>query len=202
MPGMPGMPGSPAIQYTAGMTRQVSLWRSEHANFRRLLSMLERELAAFERGAEPDRGLMADLVSYLHQHAEHAHHPQEEAAFELLVARDPSLAIPLGRLRQEHRVLAASGAELLDRLGELESDVVVSREPVESAAATFLVYSRHHLAVEERDFLPRAEALLTPEDWAAVFAAAGSAPDPLFGDPPGQRFADLRRRIDRETGAG
>lgn len=196
------MPGRDAIQYTSGMTGQVSLWREEHAAFRLLLSMLERELAALERGAVPDHGLMADVVFYLQQHAERAHHHREEAAFERLAARDPSLSIPLGRLRQEHRVLAACSAELLERLGELESDVVVSREPVESAAATFLVYYRHHLAVEERDFLPRAEALLTADDWAVVFAGAGSAPDPLFGDPPGQRFADLRRRIDRETGAG
>lgn len=184
------------------MTVQVSIWREEHAAFRLLLSMLERELAALDRGGSPDHGLMTDVVFYLQHHAERAHHHCEEAAFERLVARDPSLSILLGRLRQEHRVLAASSAELLERLGELDSDVVVSREPVESAAATFLVYYRHHLAVEERDFLPRAEALLTPDDWAAVFAAAGPAPDPLFGDPPRQRFADLRRRIDRETGAG
>jgi hemerythrin-like domain-containing protein len=184
------------------MTGQASLWRAEHAAFRMLLSMLERELAAFERGAVPDHGLMADVVTYLELHAEHAHRLREEAAFERLVAHDPSLSILLGRLRQEHRVLAVCAAELLARLGELESEVVVSREPVESAAATFLVYYRHHLAVEERDFLPRAEVLFTPDDWAAVFAAAGSEADPLFGDPPGQRFAELRRRIDREAGAG
>jgi hemerythrin-like domain-containing protein len=184
------------------MIRQPSLWREEQAAFRMLLSMLERELAAFERGAAPDHGLMADVVSYLHQHAERAHHHCEELAFDRLIDRDPSLAVLLGRLRQEHRVLAASGSELLGRLGELESDVVVSREPVESAAATFLVYYRHHLAAEERDFLPRAQALLTPDDWAEVAAAAGSGPDPLFGDPPGQRFAELRRRIDRENGSG
>lgn len=184
------------------MNGQVSLWRAEHTNYLRLLSLLERELAAFERGAEPDHELMADLVAYLHQHAERIHHPFEEAAYDRLVARDPACALPLGRLRQEHRVLAASGAELLERLAALGSEVVASREPVESAAATFLVYFRHHLAVEERDFLPRAERLLSDEDWAQVRAAAAPGPDPLFGDPPGQRFADLRRRIDREAGEG
>ncbi|HWS75525.1 MAG TPA: hemerythrin domain-containing protein, partial [Quisquiliibacterium sp.] len=127
---------------------------------------------------------------------------REEAAFARLIARNAALAIPLGRLLQEHRVLAASGAELLECLRELESDAVVSRELVESAAATFLVYYRHHLAVEERDLIPRAAALLTPDDWKAVLAAAESGPDPLFGDDPEQRFRDLRRQLAREADAG
>ncbi len=187
---------------TAAMTDQLSIWRTDHANFARLLALLEQELSLIEQGEPPDHSLMADVVSYLHLHADRAHHPLEELAFERMMARDPALTIPIGRLRQEHRVLSAAGAELLERLRQLASDVVSSREPVESAAATFLVYYRHHLMVEERELLPRAAQLLTDDDWADVVRQARPGADPLFGDPPEQRFVALRRRLAMDADAG
>jgi hypothetical protein len=37
--------------------------------------------------------------------------------------------------------------------------------------------------------------VLTPEDWAAVESAGPLGPDPLFGENPQARYAELRREI-------
>lgn len=183
------------------MNRYVALWRGEHANFERLLGLFEEQVGAFREGETPNYALMGDIVFYLSHYADRFHHPREDVAFDRLVARDPELAPQVRRLQQEHRVIAAAGNELSERLREVEQDALVPRKVVESAAATYLVYYRHHLAVEERDMLPRAAELLTESDWDAVVAGVPSAPDPLYGDNPDQRLRELRRHIAREAAA-
>jgi hemerythrin-like domain-containing protein len=66
---------------------------------------------------------------------------------------------------------------------------------VEAAAATYLVYYRRHLALEDRDIVPRAEQLLTAQDWEAVVAAVPPGSDPLFGEDSEPRYRELRRQI-------
>lgn len=75
------------------------------------------------------------------------------------------------------------------------------RGALEVAAATYLVYYRHHLNTEERDVMPRAAQILTPQDWAAVGEHHPTGPDPLFGDDVEGRFGELRRRITVEARA-
>jgi hemerythrin-like domain-containing protein len=57
------------------------------------------------------------------------------------------------------------------------------------------VYYGNHIAREDEIVLPRAVALLEPEDWTAVARAVASKPDPLFGENPEQRYRALRRHI-------
>jgi hemerythrin-like domain-containing protein len=74
-------------------------------------------------------------------------------------------------------------------------DIVIERARVEAAAATYLVYYRRHLALEDRDIVPRAEELLTLQDWDAVVAAVPAGTDPLFGENCEPRYRELRRQF-------
>jgi len=177
------------------MTDPVAVWHAEHQRFASLLDCLERELAAFHRGDDPDYQLMHDIVHYLHHYADLYHHPREDVAFERMMRREPGLSLPVYRLLQEHRVLATVGETLLEYLADILEDAVIERSTVEAAAATYLVYYRHHLDVEEKEVLPRAAALLTPVDWAAVATAVKPGPDPVFGESVGEQYRDLRRRM-------
>jgi hemerythrin-like domain-containing protein len=176
------------------MASPIAVWHAEHARFAHLIRFLDEQLAAYRAGNDPDYALMRDVVHYLHHYADTCHHPREDVAFERLVRRDPSLALPVGRLLQEHRVLDAAGATLLGLLEDILEDVVHDRGDLEAATATYLLYFLHHLGQEEHEILPRAGALLTPEDWAAV-AAVPASPDPLSGPVAGEQYKDLRRRI-------
>jgi hemerythrin-like domain-containing protein len=181
------------------MTSAVTHWHAEHANFSRLLALLESQVAVFHEGGKPNYELMIDIVSYLRHYPDRFHHAREDVAFARLVTRQPDLHGKINRLLQEHRVIAKAGDELLALLNEVADEAIVSRASVEAAAATYLVYYRHHLATEEDEVLPRAAELLTPEDWAAVTAAIPAGRDPLFGDASEERYRELRRLIKLEA---
>jgi hemerythrin-like domain-containing protein len=116
-----------------------------------------------------------------------------------MAEREPQLKPMVEQLLQEHRVIAAAGTELLKFLEQVVDDVVVERAKVEAAAATYLVYYRRHLALEDRDIVPRAEQLLTAQDWEEVVAAIPPGADPLFGEDSDLRYRELRRQIALES---
>jgi len=179
----------------AVMAEPVAVWHAEHVRFASLLDYIEQQMDAFHAGRDPDFELLRDVVYYLHHYADRYHHPRENVAFARLVARDPWIGLVIGRILQEHRVLENAGESLLKLLDDILEDVVIPRETVEVAAATYLVYYRHHLAAEEAEILPRAARTLTPEDWKAVAAAVPAVADPLFGDDVAERYRELRRRL-------
>lgn len=182
------------------MTHPVDFWHAEHVRFATLLDFLEQQLAIFHDGRDPDYELMRDVVHYLHHYAGRYHHPREDVAFECLARREPGLRLPVNRLLQEHRVISDVGETLLGYLDDILRDAVIARATVESAAATYLVYYRHHLETEETQILPQATQVMQPDDWAAVTAAVPAAPDPLFGADVQERYRELRKRVQQETG--
>jgi hemerythrin-like domain-containing protein len=177
------------------MTDLAAAWHAEHGNLARLLALLEKQVVAFHAGEQPNYDLMRDLVYYLRHYADEVHHPQEDVAFARLLRRDPQMKPQIDRLAQEHRVIATAGETLLAHLDEVVADALEPRSIVETAAATYLVYYRAHLAAEENEVIPRAAELLTVEDWAAVAGAVPAGPDPLFGDDIEARYRKLRRQI-------
>jgi hemerythrin-like domain-containing protein len=181
------------------MDDPVAVWHAEHLRFASLLDFIEQQMGAFHEGKDPDYGLMYDVVHYLHHYADRYHHPREDVAFARLVGREPALRLSINRLIQEHRVLEATGDTLLAYLDDILGDRVIQRATVEAAAATYLVYFRHHLAVEEREVLPYAKRVLEADDWAAVVAAVPVVPDPLFGEDAGESYRDLRKRMNSQS---
>jgi len=192
---------SAPAQSARAFARPVECWHAEHMRYARLLDILEKEIAAFHLGGSPDYELMRDIVHYLHYFPDRHHHPREDVAFERLLHYAPAMELPVNRLLQEHRVIAAAGEALLQRLEEVSEGALMSRATVEAAAATYLVYYRHHIATEEREVLPRAARLLNERDWAAVAAAVPHGVDPLFGEDFEPRYRELRRRIEQKLGA-
>lgn len=181
------------------MAEAVATWHAEHVNFSRLLELLEAEVAEFHEDGHPQYAMMVDILYYMQTYCDRFHHPKEDLAFRRLAERDPSLLSLVTTLRQEHRVLAQAGQELMELLSEVAEDVMIPRAQLEAAAATYLVYYRHHLNREERDVLPRATVLLDVQDWAAIDAAMPTTPDPLFGSNVEGRFREMRRQIAMEA---
>lgn len=177
----------------------IRAWHDEHAYFRRLLALLQKELDVFHGGERPNYELMLDIVSYLREYSDKVHHPREDVAFARLAQKAPELELPLERLKQEHRVIANAGEALKELLAEILDDAVVPRADVEMAAATYLVYYDNHIAKEETDVIARAARTLGPEDWSAVRDAVPSVKDPLFGEAPEERYRKLRRQIALEA---
>jgi hemerythrin-like domain-containing protein len=180
------------------MAEPIAAWHADHVNFARLLDLLERQLAAFHAGEQPDYALMLDVVHYLRHYPDRFHHRREDVAFARLVEREPAMQLPIARRLQEHRVIAAAGEEFLKLLQGVVEGALIERHTVEAAAATYLVYYRHHLAAEEQEVIPRATKLFTSSDWTAV-AAVPAGPDPLFGEDFEARYRELRSQIALEA---
>ena len=178
------------------MTDLIALWHAEHANFSRLLDLLNEQITAFHEGERPAYEIMLDIVSYLRESPDRFHHPREDVMLAQLALRDPSMAIPINRLLQEHRVIAVAGEELRSRLEDIVAGNVVPRSSLEAAAAVYLAYYRHHLATQEREVLPHAARHLTAQDWVTIGNAVSLGPDPLFGAAPEERYRELRNMLD------
>ncbi len=183
---------------------QIAAWHAEHLNFARLLRLFEEQVALFAHDEQPDYTLMQDIVYYLRHFPDVHHHRYENEVFTLMGKRDPLLKPLAARLLQEHRVIAACGARLLEQLDAVVGGAIVARSNIEADAATFLVYYRAHLDAEESMVMPRAASMLDAADWTAVAqrVAEKSRDDPLFGPQTEQRFRDLRLRIEREAPGG
>jgi hemerythrin-like domain-containing protein len=177
------------------MSDLIEAWHVEHVKFARLLDMLDEQVVRFREDVDPDLARMRDAVSYLREYPDRFHHPREDAAFARLVVREPGLRLPINRLLQEHRAIAVAGEELLVCLNEVIGGARTPLARVEAAAAVYLAYYRHHLATEEREILPRAARLLTPEDWELVAGAISPGADPLFADVPDARYLALSELI-------
>jgi hemerythrin-like domain-containing protein len=173
----------------------ITAWHQEHVYFNRLLQLLQREVYVFHGGGRPNYELMFDIVSYLREYGDEVHHPREDVAFGILAKRCPELELALGRLGQEHRVIALAGDRLLKHIETILDGGMVPRAEVEVAAATYLVYYGNHIAKEEEDVVSQAALHLTLEDWEAVRRAAPAGKDPLFAAESEQRYRELRRRI-------
>ncbi|MBB3007973.1 hemerythrin domain-containing protein [Cupriavidus alkaliphilus] len=192
---------SPATTLPTPSPTPLAAWHTDHIHFASLLDLLEKQVSTFHQGEQPDYGLMTTIIQYMRNYGDCVHHPREDVAYALLVERDPGTQIIISRLLQEHRVIATVGAELLDRLREVQSEVVISRSALEAAAAMYLVYYRNHLSTEEKQVMPRAARFLTDADWAEVAATEPASADPLFGANVKKRFATLRKQIDSEAKA-
>jgi hemerythrin-like domain-containing protein len=177
------------------MNTLMTRWHADHVHFSRLLDLLRQQVNAFHKDSDPDYELMLDIVAYLREYGDSAHHPMEDMAFARLVQRAPEMRISVNRLKQEHRAIAVAGEELVGLLRAIVTDGVVSRDKVESTAALYLVYYQHHLASEEREILPRAARLLDEHDWQAVAKATPERPDPLFGTAQGAGFRRLQEAL-------
>jgi hemerythrin-like domain-containing protein len=170
----------------------VGIWRQDHANFSKLLDILDGQLLLLQTDQDADYELIEDVIYYLQQYSDRYHHPREDIAFARLLERDAALQMPVNRLLQEHRVIREAGEQVRERLDQVLRDEVVTREWVETPLALYITFYRHHLAMEDSQLIPIAARMLTLQDWEAVDEAVPRSQDPLFGDTPHEQFSVLR----------
>ena len=195
LPDLPAPTGAYADREGDAMVEILSRWHAEHAKFERLLALIEHELDPAAESCDPNAALLLDVVEYLKGWGDAFHHPREDVAFRRLLRLDPEAATLVERLLQEHRVIAQFGTEFAERLRHVRDGVIISRGSLESAAALYLVYYRHHLAKEEGTILPRIEKLFSNADWRDIEAEIDAIVEPTVDSQEQKRFELLRHRI-------
>jgi hemerythrin-like domain-containing protein len=177
------------------MTQVIAALRKEHANISQLLDVLERQVAIFDRGEQPDYDIVEAMIDYFQSYPGLYHHPKEDLVYQKLQQRDAAAAERVGDLRQEHEELAARTRDFAVGVQAVLDEAQVSRVSFGHWARRFIQLQRDHMTHEERFFLPAARAALTPEDWEDIKARAADQEDPLFGNEVGGRYEALRRDI-------
>lgn len=156
--------------------------KDEHRYLELLLQALDEHLGQIDTATTGDYFLLRDIVRYMHEYPDVAHHPTEDLMFERLVRRAPDTRRMVNRLRRDHARLARDTAKLLDllRAATDERSPETARE-VRAAAEQYSASLRRHMEVEEQKFFPEAVRCLTHADWNSVQKSLEATEDPLFG---------------------
>lgn len=160
----------------------------EHRHLAALVGAIENKFRQGSRLETSDYYLLRDIVAYMHDYPDHVHHPTEDALFEKLLRRKPSMTGAVKRLRREHAAVGAETQRLLGLLDELIGKSTPARERAIGPACT--AYARHqreHMRLENQDLFPAAMNALTASDWQDIESYFAVAEDPLFGKLVGSR---------------
>jgi hemerythrin-like domain-containing protein len=172
------------------------MFRREHADLERLLDLLDWQLATFRDGGRPDYELIGTIVEYCKSYQDVVHHPREDLVFGKLLVRDRGVAATIDDLQEDHGRLAARARELAAAVRQVVAEEIVDRAWVWGLCEKLVQAYHRHIAYEEEQFFPAAEAALTGEDWAELENRFEDRGDPLFGEQVADRFRALRNDID------
>ena len=183
------------------MNDPVAYWHEEHANFAKLLNLLEGQLNLFHRSQTPNYSLMLDIMCYMSHYPDLLHHPREDLAFGIVKQRIPALGGLVDELTSEHTIAVQNSTQLVSDLDSVVNGAILPRESVETPGREYIAHFRHHMAREEADLFPVVAKTLTAGDWAAIHAAIKPVADPVFGANALRQYGALRREILGEANA-
>lgn len=181
------------------MSAHTRKWQAEHANYRKLLDLLETQTQLFANGEQPDYELMSDVIYYMTQYPDRFHHPREDVAFKVLLERDPAAQPLVDDLAGQHEAIGRTGAALHADLSAAAAGAMMPRAVVETDVHDYVTFLRRHMDQEEREIFPRLATFLTEGDWFLVASAIHLNADPLFGESVQARFRALHRHIAQQV---
>ncbi len=174
------------------MSETMRRLRQDHANLSRLLTALERQVIAMERGDKADWDIVQRIVQYCLDYPDLHHHPLEDRVLARLRNKEPVAATPSIDLVAEHRELSASLRRVAAAVEQVLQDATVPRDWFISLVRRFLSTQRDHIRREESEFYPAAERALGATEWADLDRSASVLPvDPLFERPTNRQYIAL-----------
>lgn len=180
------------------MTEVMRVLQREHANMAALVKTLDWQIREFEVGGQPDYDVIRSVVDYFLSFPDLYHHPKEDLVYEKLKQRAPDVVERIGDLRREHEMIAARSREFSAGLKAiLEEEAHVPREAFVRWGRSFIDVQMRHMTMEETEFFPVAQQVLSDQDWQELETAMTTPEDPLFGEKVGERFEHLHRSIMR-----
>ena len=173
------------------MSQVIAALERDHANFVKLLELLESEILAIEVGKTPDYPLLRDIMRYMTHYPDRFHHPKEDLIFAQLLKREPEARTDVEDLLAEHISIGLAGREFDRLLHTSGVDSVDVREQLGTAGFAYIRALREHMLKEERKLFALAKVIFTKEDWQVIDEDVDAIEDPLFGE----MVADAYQRL-------
>lgn len=148
------------------------------------------------RHAKPDFELLGAMTYYIDAFPERFHHPKEDAyLFPMVLAREPSAAALLDRLREDHKVGTQRIRELANALSRYQRGGAAEFTVFLDAVEWYADFQWKHMLCEDSDVLPLAMRCLSDADWQEIDGAFLTNRDPLHGATTADGYTELFRRI-------
>ena len=128
-------------------------------------------------------------IGYMHNYPGLIHYPAEEFIFERLQHTEPDLTQLCMQLTEQHNEFNVMETTLFEYINQAQRGEMGARELIQKLAITYCSEQFEHIALEEKDILPQAVALLTTDDWLDIGCKSNLEMDPL-GNP------DILKRYD------
>ena len=181
------------------ITAPIDGLRRDHARMRSVLTLIAHQLDKLETTGTGDYVLLANALYYMRKFPSQVHHPKEDAIFDHLMARDPTYAKEVQRIREQHMEIYEMEEWLVEMaLHEPKPHTTDLRKLIDFGRH-YLQLQREHCRAEETMLFPRAGEALTKHDWAQVSHVVKDVEDPLFGKHRQERFQSLYDYIMRES---
>ena len=182
------------------MTALTQRIHTDHVNIIRLLDLLDAQVGLFHRGKAPDYNLMLDIMHYMMNYPDIAHHTVEEIIFEKISALRPQLKKQAGLITEQHKELAEKAHHFSDDLEAIVAgDTIMSRDRIEQQARYYTTLLREHLRQEEADLLPAVEQEMSERDLLEIEQNTPDIADPLANNQLLQKYETLFRHITSES---
>ncbi len=176
--------------------RAIQIIKSEHLNLGAVLYSLEKLLEEIDRGKQPEFAVFHGLLTYIDRFLDRYHHPKEnEYLFPAVLERAPETESLIRQLGQQHTEGEILFVAMLKALSAWEFSGEAEYPAFRQAVLHYTEFEREHARLEEREILPRAEAVLLAEDWQAIDAAFGENEDPMFGGKWKTEFSSLFEKL-------
>lgn len=179
------------------MPDTLLLLRLEHDNQRKLLELIEDQVAAAGTGAQMDEELLGLACEYFSDYPDRCHHPKEDLVYKLLSKRDPESCAGLRKLIAEHLGLHEHTGAFAEAVRRMREERQAAEPSAREVIREFTQRYRQHMRDEEEWFFPLAEGRLLKDDWANLDFAIFDRDDPLFCNAAEERYSALRRRIEK-----
>ncbi len=176
--------------------------RSEHANMERLLKVLDQQIEIFQAAGQPDYATIQDIVLYFLDFPDQCHHPKEDVVAQKMLSLAPERASPLRGLADLHSELGEQTRRMARLIHRVLDEAELPRAKVIRAVQDFIHSQRHHMQMEEENFFPLAEEVLSASDLEELESEIFQKDDPLFGPETEKHFEMLRDYILRSEAAG
>ena len=174
----------------------IVIIKSEHQNLIAVLYSLEMLIEEIENGKQPDFAVFHGLLTYIDRFLDRYHHPKEnEYLFPRVMVRAPDTENLVKTLGRQHKEGEQLFVEMLKALSAYEFSGDNELLGFRDAVLKYTRFEREHVAIEERDLLPRAREALEASDWEEIDAAFGANKDPMFGEKWDSEFSDLLNKL-------
>ncbi len=149
----------------------------DHANFYKLMDLLEAELNTLESQGGAASELMKELIAYTRNYSDSIHHPIEDHLYQLILSRTDDGKEDMERLLGHHQILMQMTRELDQAL---TSGVPSAGFVTEGRG--YLSQQREHMKFEEEKAFPLLRNHLGAVDFEYASSALPADEDPLL-DP-------------------